>query len=233
MTVRRVIQLSLAYGPLMALWTFAVKWCVWEAINAKDPTLRYRTVTGSAFVMIYCMLFAWWVMSMRSGIPFDRLMPLARFVWTLGFISLVIHVLIAFGVAHGWSHEVAVEHVRKVGGFGGGILVNYLFAAVWLADLIWWWSNAAGHASRPRCVGWLVYGFMVFVVVNATVVFGTPIMRGIYAFVLIVTLLWWLGAPALFNFFNRLEIWLGKTNEPGQGPGSDEASASTAGHSPT
>jgi hypothetical protein len=230
MTVRGVIQLSMAYGPLMALWTIAVKWCVWEAINAQDPTLRYQTVTGSAPVMLFCMLFAWWEMSIPTGISFDRIMPLARFVWTLGFITLVIHVLIAFGVAHGWSHEAAVEHVRKVGGFGGGIVVNYLFAAVWLADLIWWWANPVGHANRPRWVGWVVHGFLAFVVVNATVVFGAPIMRDIYAFVLIGTLLWWLGAPALFN---QLEIWFGKTTEPGQGPGSRDASASPAGHSPT
>lgn len=230
MTVRRVIQLSLAFAPMMALWTFAVRWCVWEAINAQDPILRYQTVTGSAYVMINCMLFTWLAMCMPTKASSDHLMPLARFVWTLGFITLVIHILIAFGVAHGWSHEAAVEHVRKVGGFGGGIVVNYLFAAVWLADLIWWWSNAAGHASRPRWVGWAVHGFMVFVVVNATVVFGTPIMRGIYAFALILTLLWWLSAPALFN---RLKIWFGKANKPGQRPGSGDALKSTAGHSPT
>ena len=71
--------------------------------------------------------------------------------------------------------------MRQTGGFGGGIVVNYLFAAVWLGDLVWWWVNPMSHASRPKWIGWVVHGFLAFVVVNATVVFGTPTMRGIYA----------------------------------------------------
>ena len=128
---------------------------------------------ASAYVTVSCMVIAWVLMSLPDRFPLTARASVARLVWTLGWLALVIHIAIAFGVAHGWSHAAAVEHVRRVGGFGGGIVVNYLFAAVWLADVIWWWVNRSSYANRPRWMGWAVHGFLAFVVVNATLVFGS------------------------------------------------------------
>jgi len=105
----------------------------------------------------------------------------ARVIWTLGVAALLIHILLAFWLAHGWSHEAAVEHVREVGGFGAGIIANYLFALLWLTDVARWWIAPVSRAHRPRWIGWVVHGYLAFIVLNATVVFGPPERQFEYA----------------------------------------------------
>lgn len=79
---------------------------------------------------------------------------------------------------HGWSHAAAYRHTAEAGGFGAGVYVNYLFAAVWLADAAWMWAAPTAYRHRPRWVGVAVHGFLAFIVFNATVVFGTtPLVR--------------------------------------------------------
>ena len=231
MTARRVVQLCFGYGPLLVvlvLWAIATGSCVWGATFETDPVLRYQTVTGSVGITLFCMWEAWLIMSLPRTRPFHALVP-PRLFWTLGLISLFIHIVIAMGVAHHWSHAAAVEHVRQVGGYGGGIIVNYLFAAVWCADVIWWWAKPSSHAVRPRWVGWAIHGFLIFVVLNATVVFGAVERRPIYWLVICLTVLWWLIVPRAIGW---LQSQLGRKQEPGQGPGSGDAALPTD-HSPT
>lgn len=159
---------------LIALWCAATGVCVALTIHDPEQQLRHPAVTGSAAITVGWMLLAWGTMSFA----FDWL---ARLLWTLGFAGLLVHLGFAFGLAHGWSHTAAVEHVREVGGYGEGIVVNYLFAAVWLVDVVWWWVNPSSRASRPRWVAVAVHGFLAFVVVNATVVFGPAERRFAYA----------------------------------------------------
>ena len=49
------------------------------------------------------------------------------------------------------------------------------------AALGWWWADPAGRATRPRWVPSATHGFLAFVVVNATVVFGPEERRMWYA----------------------------------------------------
>src|SRR5262245_13675912 len=49
-----------------------------------------------------------------------------RLIHTFGCAMVLAHVVIAFEVAHGWSHRAAYEHVERVGGFGPGLYANYL-----------------------------------------------------------------------------------------------------------
>jgi uncharacterized membrane protein len=117
----------------------------------------------------------------------------ARFAWTTGCIAFLLHVAAAFHFVHHWSHDAAyVETARQtvevVGlDWGGGVYFNYLFAAVWTGDVIWWWVNPSGYQNRPRWIEWLVQGFMAFIAFNATVVFGHGAIRwaGVGAVVLI------------------------------------------------
>ncbi len=145
-----------------------------SAISEPEVNLRHPAVTGSAAITVGWMLLAWCAMLLGF-------VALARLLWSLGWLMLLVHLLLAFGMAHGWSHSAAVEHVREVGGSGAGIAVNYLFTVVWLADVIWWWVNPTGYANRRRWIGWAIHGFLLFVVVNATVVFGPPDRRWGYA----------------------------------------------------
>lgn len=172
---------------LVSAWCAAAGASVAAAVRDSGPDLRHPAVTGSAAVAVAWMLVAW--LGMAVGAAF------ARLAWTLGFAALVVHFVLAFGVGHGWSHAAAVEHVREVGGYGEGIAVNYLFAGVWLADVAWWWANPAGHARRPKWVRWAVHGFLAFVVLNATVVFGPPERRWWYAAGLVVVAAVAVGTP--------------------------------------
>jgi hypothetical protein len=95
----------------------------------------------------------------------------ARLAWTLGCAAYLVHVGLAFEYAHHWSHGEAFRHVEVVSGYGEGIFVSYLFTLVWSVDVLWWWMDAKGYRQRPRWIGWTVHGFMVFVIVNATVIF--------------------------------------------------------------
>ncbi len=105
----------------------------------------------------------------------------ARIGWGLGVLALFAHIPLAFWIALGWSHEAAVEHVREVGGFGSGIVANYLFALVWAGDVGWWWLSPRSHGQRPRWMAVLVHGFLGFIVLNATVIFGAEERRAFYA----------------------------------------------------
>jgi hypothetical protein len=140
-----------------------------------EPNLRHPIVVSSAELVVALIALGWWAMIAKpSSVGFTRL------IWTLGVLTLFFHIVLAFWLAHGWSHNAAVEHVREVGGFGGGIVVNYLFALIWMADVVWWWINPVSRANRPRWMGWAIHGFLAFVVFNATVIFGSPERRVIY-----------------------------------------------------
>src|SRR5207244_1685286 len=61
----------------------------------------------------------------------------ARWLWTAGYVALVIHVFCAFQFFHHWSHAAAyaatARQTEQVVGlnWGGGLYVNYAFMAVW------------------------------------------------------------------------------------------------------
>lgn len=107
-----------------------------------------------------------------------------RFAWTAGCLLLVAHILLSFHLVHGWSHDDAVRQTAnrtaELTGVrsGAGVYLNYLFVAVWTADVVYWWR--AGHArywNRRRAVVLAVHGFMLFIVFNAAVVFATGATR--------------------------------------------------------
>jgi hypothetical protein len=150
---------------LFMLWLAGAAACVRVAWNDPAVGLRHSAVLGSAATAVAWMLFAWAAMLLR-------LVETARVAWSLGWLALVLHLGFAFGLGHGWSHAAAVEHVREVGGFGAGIAVNYLFASAWAADLVQWWRSPDRHTGRSPIVKIALHGFLVFVVFNATVVFG-------------------------------------------------------------
>jgi hypothetical protein len=168
----------LACFVLFLIWVFGVGGCILDALNHPEPDLRHKDVLASARIAVAFMAIGWCMIIQNKT---ETL--LARLTWTLGLFTLIIHIIVAFWLAHRWSHSAAVEHVREVGGFGGGIVVSYLFVVVWLIDALWWWINPSGHANRSKWVGWLINGFLAFVVINATVVFGVPEWRVPYALV--------------------------------------------------
>jgi hypothetical protein len=118
---------------------------------------------------------------------------LARWCWTLGWASYLVHLGMAFHHYHGWSHARAVRHVEDVAGFGPGIYVSHLFTAVWTVDVAWWWARPASYAARPAWVGRALHGFLAFVTFNATVVYETGPIRwaGLALFAGLAAVLGW------------------------------------------
>lgn len=115
--------------------------------------------------------------------------------WTLGAALCVLHMGIAFGARHGWSHSAAVaETARQTAevygvAWEGGIYVNYLFASLWLAEAWWWRADPDGYSSRSRWLTWLLRGFYFLILVNATFVFASPAGR-VAGVPLLATLAW-------------------------------------------
>ena len=98
---------------------------------------------------------------------------LAKAVWTIGFLMLLVHVAAAFHFIHHWSHTTAwvrtaeqTEH--RLGWYwGGGIWFNYLFLVIWGIDVLLLWSKI-----RPSNVLTIMQAYLAFIVVNTTAVFG-------------------------------------------------------------
>ncbi len=107
----------------------------------------------------------------------------ARLAWTIGYGAFLLHVACAFQFYHHWSHRAAYEDTARrtaevVGlAWGGGLYANYAFALVWGADVAWWWAAARTYVRRSWAVEAAVQGFLAFMMLNATVVFGVGLIR--------------------------------------------------------
>jgi hypothetical protein len=107
----------------------------------------------------------------------------ARASWTLAIGLALLHVFLAFQLVYAWNHEAAVAATvqqatdRFGAGWRGGIFVNYVFLALWLADVVWWWQAPASRAARPRAVETARRAFFVFMFLNGAVVFASGIGR--------------------------------------------------------
>ena len=102
-----------------------------------------------------------------------------KWVWALGALSLVVHIVFAMHFYHHWSHSHAVAEVASqtnaMTGFnwGGGIYINYLFALCWCIDAIRLCSSESSNHRSATTAFWMMHVFLAFIVFNATVVFKT------------------------------------------------------------
>ena len=107
----------------------------------------------------------------------------ARLAWTGGFLVFLFHMICAFHFFHGWSHDEAytatARQTAEVVGpdWGGGLYANYAFALIWAVDAGWWWYRPQRYRTRSWAVEAMVQGFLAFLWVNATVVFGSGLIR--------------------------------------------------------
>jgi len=107
----------------------------------------------------------------------------ARAVWTAGCAFFLAHVVCAFQFYHHWSHTEAyletAERAAKLTGWhsGSGLYLNYLFAAIWVADTLWQWIAPRGCERRPAWVVNALHTFFLFMIFNGTVVFGHGFAR--------------------------------------------------------
>jgi hypothetical protein len=101
--------------------------------------------------------------------------PRWRVLWSMACLLLIVHVLAAFHFEHSWSHTAALRHTAeqtaRVTGidWGGGLYFNYAFLILWFLDVVFLWKNPVNRRSQLRRLTNLA---CVFMIVNATVVFG-------------------------------------------------------------
>jgi hypothetical protein len=148
-----------------------------------------------------------WALSLAppSAIPrWNR----ARLIWTSGLVLITVHVLAVFHYIHAWDHDRAIAHTAdKVAqmtadwgfepwAFGEGLYFNYVFLSVWAIDVAWWWlAGHAAYARRPWLAQFLINGFLVFIVFQATVVFGYGAYRWVGLLAPPAVLIWgWLSS---------------------------------------
>lgn len=118
-------------------------------------------------------------------------------LWMFGCLSYLAHVVAAFHFYHGWSHAKAyAETARQTNallGFnwGGGLFFNYAFTGVWLVDLAWCWIEPDSYQSRPRWLEAILRGFFLFMIVNATVIFGRGAARVLGAVIVLLLVIAW------------------------------------------
>jgi hypothetical protein len=128
-------------------------------------------------------LSAWLALAVYPAGPFGIASTSAagrrrgRWIWTAGCALFLLHLVTAFGFTYRWSHAVALQDTARrtaeLTGFdsGFGLYLNYLFAALWIADALWWWAKPASYQARSRGGLLLVHGFFLFMIVNGAVVF--------------------------------------------------------------
>jgi hypothetical protein len=139
-----------------------------------------------------------------AGEAGKRRRPVPGRAWWLslaGAMMCAVHIVIAMGHHHHWSHASAIEETARqtasVYGvaWGGGVYVNYLFVAVWLGYLWRWWTPAAG-ATQSAAVVWGLRAFFFMIIFNATVVFAVSRMRTVgIVLSLALALIWAFQSP--------------------------------------
>ncbi len=108
----------------------------------------------------------------------------ARVVWSVACASLIAHFISAFQFYHGWSHAAAyadtAQQTQELFGlnWGGGLFINYALLVAWIVDIGWWWrSGLDSYRKRPWALIAAWHGLLIFIIFNATVVFGAGIVR--------------------------------------------------------
>jgi hypothetical protein len=138
----------------------------WTRHTVRLALLYY---TAAATLMLLLRPAEWQIASGRGR--------LARWYWTLAWMTYVVHLGMAFHHYHQWSHANAVRHTHEVSGFGEGIYVSHLFTLLWTADVVYWWWRPNRYAVRSPWCGRLLHGFMAFVIFCATVVYEAGPIR--------------------------------------------------------
>lgn len=126
----------------------------------------------------------------------DRPSEPGRYLWAAGAGFAVLHTAVAMHCAHGWSHAAAYAHTASAGGVGAGVYVNYAFVLAWVLDALWAVVSPGRYARRSRWLTRAVYGFLAFVVFNATVVFGGWPARVVFGLLFgLAAAGWWSNRP--------------------------------------
>lgn len=159
---------------------------VGEALTRNTVRLALAWYAVSLLVLLRLTPDDWAMQTLRGRV--------ARWCWTVGCISFVVHVAIAFHFYHDWSHAHAFERTREDSGIGEGIYLSYVFTGLWIADVAWWWARPQQYAARSPWIDRSLHVFMLFMVFNSMVVFETGATRWAGLLMFVVLSVAWLLA---------------------------------------
>ena len=165
---------------------------------------------GALFATIWLsvLLFVAGEAGKRAALARRGPRPWAWPVWSLGAVLCGVHMLLAMGLRHAWSHQDAIRstavQTEAVYGinWGGGVYVNYAFLAIWTAEVCWWRSRPGQYFGRPAAATWMLRAFYLTVWVNAAVVFASG-PRAVAGALLMAVLLWIWRPRGTQSFYNR------------------------------
>ena len=140
------------------------------------------SVVVRATILMATVLWAW---AEVLKIQRPRQVEPARRLWTISLTLALLHAVVAFEVAYHWSHGAASMDIARqtaaVTGivWGGGIFVDYLFLALWVADALWWWIAPVAYIRRSVRVERARLALFVFMFVNGAILFASHTARAV------------------------------------------------------
>ena len=145
----------------------------------------------------------WLALALYAGAEVERrrLAPTTattgRWLFSVGCLVYLAHVVLAVDVHYGWSHaiayaETAIQTEALTGlHWGGGIYINYLFSTLWVGETTWWWLSPERYSTRAHGLELAVRGFFLFMIVNGAVVFVSAPQRWLGVAIVGVLLVAW------------------------------------------
>lgn len=150
---------------------------------------------------VWCALILYLSAEVRCAVAIRRGSPnpsAARALLTAGGAAFMAHIACAFSFHHHWSHTAAyVDTAQQTAAltgwhWGGGLYINYVFALVWLGEILWWWAAREGYFQRRAGITRAVRGFFLFMIFNGAVVFVSGPARWLGLFLCAVLVVcWW------------------------------------------
>ena len=182
-------------GVLTLAVTLVASYAMGAAIGSQltRNTIRLSLAwyAGGLMLMMQLEPHEWNMTTVRGKI--------ARWCWTWGMVSFLVHLAMAFHFYHSWSHAHAFRHTQEVSGVGEGLYASYLFTLLWVADALWWWFSPKRYATRSVWFDRMLHAFMLFIIFNATIVFESGAIRWVSLVVFGALATTWFLSPRILS----------------------------------
>jgi hypothetical protein len=153
---------------------------------------------GTVWIALSLHVASEWSNALRGG---SKRAVISRCLNAVGCVFFLGHVTCAFQYFYNWSHAIAyadtARQSKELTGWdsGSGLYINYVFALVWISEVLWQWIAFRGNSLRPSFWSWAVRALFLFMIFNGAFVFVRGNMRWFgLALCLFLSMSWWLGA---------------------------------------
>jgi hypothetical protein len=114
-----------------------------------------------------------------------------------GCVFFFAHVVFAFHYYYHWSHAAAYAETarqsKEMTGWdsGDGLYVNYIFAIVWICEVVWARIAPIRYSSRTKIWSWTIRAFFLFMIFNGAFIFVRSEYRWLGLMLCFLLLLSW------------------------------------------